>query len=104
MQPTLVFLPGKSHGPRNLVGYSPWGRKESDATEQLHFHFSMDLNNEYRWLIILHRKDTTRHYVSPEGKTAQHRGGILVNKKLNLNLIQPLGLTSLSRKYRESGT
>ena len=26
-QPTPVFLPGKSHGPRNLVGYSPWGHK-----------------------------------------------------------------------------
>ena len=26
-QPTPVFLPGKSHGQRNLVGYSPWGRK-----------------------------------------------------------------------------
>ena len=25
-QPTPVFLPGKSHGQRNLVGYSPWGR------------------------------------------------------------------------------
>ena len=34
-----VFLPGKSHGRRNLVGYSPWGLKESDMTEQLHFHF-----------------------------------------------------------------
>ena len=28
-----VFLPGKSHGQRNLVGYSPWGGKESDTTE-----------------------------------------------------------------------
>jgi len=36
-QPTPVFLPGKSHGQRNLVGYSPWGRKESDTTERLHF-------------------------------------------------------------------
>ena len=26
-QPTPVFMPGKTHGPRNLVGYSPWGRK-----------------------------------------------------------------------------
>ena len=26
-QPTPVFLPGKSHGQRNLVGYSPWGCK-----------------------------------------------------------------------------
>ena len=35
-QPTLVFLPGKSHGQRSLVGYSPWGRKESNRTERLH--------------------------------------------------------------------
>ena len=34
-QPTPVFLPGKSHGQRSLVGYSPWDRKESDTTEQL---------------------------------------------------------------------
>ena len=26
---------------RNLVGYSPWGRKELDTTEQLHFHFPL---------------------------------------------------------------
>ena len=30
----LVFLPGESHGQRSLVGYSPWGRKESDTTEE----------------------------------------------------------------------
>ena len=34
-QPTPVLLPGKSHGRRNLVGCSPWGRTESDTTEQL---------------------------------------------------------------------
>ena len=40
-QPTPVFLPGKSHGQRSLVGYSPWGRRESDtteATEHSHMH------------------------------------------------------------------
>ena len=37
-QPTPVFLPGKSHGRRSVVGYSPWCRKESDTTERLHFH------------------------------------------------------------------
>ena len=31
-QPTAVFLPGKSHGPRSLAGYSPWGHKELDKT------------------------------------------------------------------------
>ena len=33
----VQLLPGESHGWRSLVGYSPWGRKESDTTEQLHF-------------------------------------------------------------------
>ena len=35
-QSTPVFLPGESHG-LSLVGYSPWGRKESNTTERLHF-------------------------------------------------------------------
>ena len=35
-QPIPGFLPGESHGQRSLVGYSPWGRKESDTTERLH--------------------------------------------------------------------
>ena len=39
--PTLVLLPGKSHGWRSLVGCRPRGHKESDTTEQLHFHFSL---------------------------------------------------------------
>ena len=38
-QPTPVLLPRKFHGWRSLVGYSPWGRKESDTTEWLHFTF-----------------------------------------------------------------
>ena len=44
--PTPVLLPGKSHGWRSLVGYSPWGREESDMTEQLHFHFSLSCIGE----------------------------------------------------------
>ena len=31
-----VFLPGKSHSQRSLVGYSAWGCKESDTTEPDH--------------------------------------------------------------------
>ena len=34
-QSTSVFLPGESHRPRSLAGYSPWGLKESDTTEWL---------------------------------------------------------------------
>ena len=44
--PTPVLLPGKSHGWRNLVGCSPWGREESDTTERLHFHFSLSCIGE----------------------------------------------------------
>ena len=36
-----IFLPGKSHGRRSLVGCSPWGCYESDTTEWLHFDFSL---------------------------------------------------------------
>jgi len=35
-QPAPVFLPGKSHGQRSLVGYSPRGCKELDTTEHTH--------------------------------------------------------------------
>ena len=57
-QPTPVLLPGKSHGWRSLVGYSPRGRQESDMTERFHFtsfHFrsiieSTNSNTEYQRL------------------------------------------------------
>ena len=40
-QPIPVLLPGKFHGLRSLVGYSPWGFEEWDTTERLHFYFSL---------------------------------------------------------------
>ena len=36
-----ILLPGKSHGQRSLVHWSPWGLQASDTTERLHFHFSL---------------------------------------------------------------
>ena len=68
--PTPVLLPGKSHGWRSLIGCSPWGHKESDTTERLHFDFSLSCigegngnplqysclenprNGEARWAVI----------------------------------------------------
>ena len=41
-----VLLPGKSHGQRSLVGCSPWGHKELDTTDRLHFHFSLSCIGE----------------------------------------------------------
>ena len=45
-EPTPVLLPGKSHGRRSLVSWSPWGHEESDTTERLHFHFSLSCIGE----------------------------------------------------------
>ena len=45
-QPTPALLPGKSHGRRSLVGCSSWGRRESETTERLHFHFSLSCIGE----------------------------------------------------------
>ena len=54
-QATPAFLPGESHGQRSLVGYSPWGCKALDMTEQtvyiLHAQFAttilLQLNEGY---------------------------------------------------------
>ena len=60
-QPTPVFLPGKSHGWQSLVGYCPWGRKESDMTEQLHFtspqrntkcHMAVQPKGNQSWIFV----------------------------------------------------
>ena len=40
-QPTPVLLPGKPHGWKSLVGYSPWDYKELDMTEQLHLTYQI---------------------------------------------------------------
>ena len=49
----FIVLPRKFHGWRSLVGYSPWGRKESDTTEQLHFQFSLSIMVYHRILNIV---------------------------------------------------
>ena len=47
-QSTPVFLPGKFHGQRSLVGYTPWGHKEPDTTERLSTHASIDISGKER--------------------------------------------------------
>ena len=44
--PTPIFWHEEFHGQRSLVGCSPWGREESDTTEQLHLHFSLSCIGE----------------------------------------------------------
>ena len=47
-QPAPVFLPGKLHGQRNLMVYSPWVHKEMDTTERLSRHIHKG-NSEVQW-------------------------------------------------------
>ena len=46
MAPHSSTLAWKSHGWRSLVDCSPWGREESDTTEQLHLQFSLSCIGE----------------------------------------------------------
>ena len=61
-QPTLVFLPGESHGQRSLVGYSPWGHEESDTTAHTQGQSALVLFTFYGKcaIIILTVGDTER--------------------------------------------
>ena len=58
-QPTPVSLPGKFHGQRWLVDYSPWGREESDMTEHtctvfpMTYDFGMDQHLAASSLLLL---------------------------------------------------
>ena len=66
-QPIPVFLPGKSHGQKSQVGYSPWGLKESDMTEWLN-----NTNSNYR-----------RRLPRPEDQTWTKVDAIKYNKFLH---------------------
>ena len=55
--PTPVLSPGKSHGRRSLVGYSPWGRKESDTTERLLLRTGLLFISLYTYFFSFHLCD-----------------------------------------------
>ena len=42
--PSSILARKKSHGQRKLVGYSPWGHKESEQLGNQHFHFTLSPN------------------------------------------------------------
>ena len=56
-QPPPIFLPGEFHG-QGLMGYSPWGHKESDMTEQhTHTHTHTHIHTHTSFLnIFFNRK------------------------------------------------
>ena len=63
-QPTPVFLPGESYGWCSLTGYSPWGLKESEMTEQLSH---------------THTHTHTHKIGSQQGPTVEHRELYLIS-------------------------
>ena len=68
-QPTPVFLPGKSHGRRGLVGCSPWGREETDTTERLNWTDKCGLMVFVFLRLISFSEIPSRSiYFSPNGK------------------------------------
>ena len=68
-QPSPLFLPGKSHGQRSLVGYSPWGHKESDTTEQLSMHVHTHTHTH------IHVLDDYRYYKEKGSRWKEKRKG-----------------------------
>ena len=50
-QSALVLVPGKSHGQGSLVGYSPWGRKESNTTERLHVQPRQQIKRQRHYFV-----------------------------------------------------
>ena len=65
-QSTPVLLPGKSHGQRSLVGYSPWGRKELDTAESLHF-----TSTSFSGHLSLHMAEVYPNCVNPSRIVSQ---------------------------------
>ena len=87
-QPTPVLLPGKSHGLRSLVGYSPWGCKESDTTERLHF------TSSYKFLIFLWREFLRPGFPG---------GTVIKNLPANAGAAGDLGSTPVSERSPGGG-
>ena len=58
-QTTPVFLPGKFHGQRSLVGYSPWDHKESDTAERLSTHVARAHTHTHAMINIDASKDAS---------------------------------------------
>ena len=61
-QPTPVFLPGQFHGQRTLKGYSSWGCKESDMTEQAHTKFNQKPGSASEMSVLLYSSVSLQYH------------------------------------------
>ena len=81
-QPTPVLLPGKSHGQRSLIDYSPWGCKESDTTEWLHYQIKTILKQETGIFIVVHHVWCTQ-------RKRKKKNYMILKKGIKCNLKRP---------------
>ena len=104
--PTPVFLPGGSHRQRSLAGYSPWGHKELDTTEQwtlLFSHFEMMLFETMYPGVTLQSERTDFVYLAKQGPRLRVTG-LFARKKermqrfssLTTFLTSPLSIWSVA--------
>ena len=86
-QPNPVVLPGKSHGRRSVVGYSPWGCKELDTNEPVHFPvFWPGKSHGQRSLAGYSPPSQTRHDIATQPPPPQY----IVNLPLHvISIISP---------------
>ena len=110
--PTPVFLPGKPYGWRSLVGCSPWGREESDMTEQLPFHFSLSCIGEGNGnpLQCYDLQSRKRKIMARKGErfSQDHKGNSLpravVKKRLTMRRTWIQLTSTLDQSFRPCGT
>ena len=102
-QPTPVLLPRKFHGWRSLVGYSPWGPKESDMTDRLHFelrtrHIIAFCCLIYHWWLMikisLWRQIAIKNKFINIGKVLKTWPGMYVFNKFLATIIDSIQLTT----------
>ena len=94
-QPTPLFLPGKSHGRRSPVDYSPWGSKELNTTERLHF------NDVHAWFFAWQRDLTEDHGRSQALKSNNVNENIVFNIYISLqgHRLQTVPVSILEATY-----
>ena len=107
-QPTLVLLPGKSHGWRSLVGHSPWGKSRHDSEtspSQLvtDLGFESMLDSKIYAIIILSqclpgRRDDTR---GNKNSRQQNMFAVYVSQNTEVNIIQRLLILVTTRDLFE---
>ena len=87
-QPTPVFLPGELRGQKSLVGYSPWGHKESDRTEWKDFSSTRNILTRPNLWMTRQKKKLTHLFwrlMKKSGNTAFYSFPFWYKRSLNSN-------------------